>query len=69
MSSLFPTFLSVWQRVKRVLATDTRDISPTLNDIVQQVRAVYNPDLEPIIVGGVIVEWVDRRTGQRPLFS
>jgi hypothetical protein len=26
MSSLFPTFISVWQRAKRLLSSDTRDI-------------------------------------------
>ncbi len=26
MTTLFPTFTSIWQRAKRFLATDTRDI-------------------------------------------
>jgi hypothetical protein len=26
MSTLFPTFVSIWQRAKQLLSTDTRDI-------------------------------------------
>jgi hypothetical protein len=33
MSALFPTFTSIWQRAKRLLMTDTRDIWQALEDL------------------------------------
>jgi hypothetical protein len=33
MSALFPTFTSIWQRAKRLLMTDTRDIWQAVEDL------------------------------------
>jgi hypothetical protein len=36
MSALFPTFTSIWQRAKRLLMTDTRDIWQALETSEQE---------------------------------
>lgn len=42
MAVLFPTFTNIWQRAKRLLATDTRDIW-------QRIEAVLEADEERYI--------------------
>lgn len=37
--------------------------------LINQVKAVYDPQLIPIKQGGIIVTWVDARTGMQPWFS
>ena len=46
-----------------------QDITPSLMALRNQLAAVIDPKLEPIIAGGMIIEWVDVRTGDRPWFS
>lgn len=45
------------------------DITPAFRNLIDQVKAVYDPHLEPVVSGGMIVDWVDIRTGKRPWFS
>jgi hypothetical protein len=42
------------------------DITPHLLELQNQLAAIYDPQLVPVVVAGVTVEWVDRRTGERP---
>jgi hypothetical protein len=51
MSTLFPTFLSIWQRAKQLLSTDTRDIWQAL-EIPEEVAGqgfydgcIYHPSI------------------------
>jgi len=46
-----------------------QDITPSLMALRNQLAAVIDPNLEPIIAGGMIIDWVDVRTGDRPWFS
>ncbi len=45
------------------------DITPVFKNLLNQLKAVYDPQLQSVIVGGCIVDWVDARTGDRPWFS
>ncbi len=45
------------------------DVSPVFKNLLNQLKAVYSPQLEPIKVGGIVVDWVDVRTGENPWFS
>lgn len=38
-------------------------------ELVNQVKAVYDPQLVPIKQNGIIIGWVDERTGMQPWFS
>jgi hypothetical protein len=51
MSALFPTFTSIWQRAKRLLMTDTRDIWQAM-EIPQEITGqgfydgfIYHPPI------------------------
>lgn len=69
MTALFPTFTSIWERAKRILCTDVTHITPAMRSISNELAAIYEPQLVPVRIDGVTVEWVDSRTGKRPLFS
>jgi hypothetical protein len=45
------------------------DITPVFKNFLNQLKAVYDPHLQPVVIGGCIVDWVDGRTGERPWFS
>lgn len=45
------------------------DVSPVFKNLFNQIKAVYDPQLEPVIEAGCILDWVDSRTGDRPWFS
>jgi hypothetical protein len=45
MSALFPTFTSIWQRAKRLLMTDTRDIWQALEASEQENQTT---DFQPV---------------------
>ncbi len=45
------------------------DITPVFKNLLNQIKAVYDPQLQPVIIGGCIVDWVDVRTNDRPWFS
>jgi hypothetical protein len=45
------------------------DVTPVFKNLLNQLKAVYDPQLQAVIVGGCIVDWVDARTGDRPWFS
>jgi hypothetical protein len=54
--------------LKRIWQALNTDITPHLLDIKNQIAAIYDPQLIPIMVDSHIIEWVDRRTGERPWF-
>lgn len=37
--------------------------------LINQVQAIYDPQLVPIRENGIIIGWVDQRTGMQPWFS
>lgn len=37
--------------------------------LINQVKAVYDPQLVPVRENGIIIGWVDARTGMQPWFS
>jgi hypothetical protein len=45
------------------------DVTPVFKNLLNQIKAVYDPRLKPIIEGGCILYWVDTRTGDHPWFS
>jgi hypothetical protein len=51
MTTLFPTFTSIWQRAKRFLATDTRDIWQRLEE------SPDHPDRVEVFVVGECLYW------------
>jgi len=55
--------------VKKLWEGLNSDVSPAFKSLFNQIRAIYNPQLKPFIIGGCIVEWVDVRTNERPWFS
>ena len=55
--------------VKNVWQSLNTDISPILQTISDEIAAIYNPQLVPVKVDGITLEWVDKRTGRRPIFS
>ena len=69
---LIDNYLQSLQSEKTKMNTLKRiwqDITPSLMALRNQFAAVYDPNLEPIIAGGMIVDWIDVRTGDRPWFS
>jgi hypothetical protein len=45
------------------------DITPVFKGLLNQLKAMYDPQLQPVLVGECIVDWVDVRTGEKPWFS
>lgn len=54
--------------LKKLWTALNSDISPALKDLKKQLQAIYDPQLVPVTVGDMTIEWVDRRTGERPWF-
>lgn len=52
--------------LKRIWQALNTDITPALKDLKNQLQAIYDPQLVPVTVGDMTIEWVDRRTGERP---
>jgi hypothetical protein len=52
--------------LKKLWKALNTDITPALKDFKNQVLAIYDPQLIPIMVDSHIIEWVDSRTGERP---
>ena len=46
MTTLFPTFTSIWQRAKRFLATDTRDIWQRIEATLEADESRYQEQLK-----------------------
>ena len=46
MTTLFPTFTSIWQRAKRFLSTDTRDIWQGIEATLEADEARYQEQLK-----------------------
>ena len=46
MTTLFPTFTSIWQRAKRFLATDTRDIWQRIEATLEADEKRYQGQLK-----------------------
>lgn len=55
--------------LKRIWQALNTDIAPSLLALRNQLAAIYKLQLVPVIVGGMIVDWVDSRTGDSPWFS
>lgn len=55
--------------LKRIWQALNTDIAPSLLALRNQLAAIYEPQLVPVIVGDMIVDWVDSRTGENPWFS
>jgi hypothetical protein len=55
--------------VQRIWSSLNADITPVFKNLLNQLKAVYDPRLQPVVIGGCIVDWVDSRTGERPWFS
>lgn len=36
------------------------DVTPVFKSLLNQIKAVYDPQLQPVIIGGCVVDWVDR---------
>jgi len=54
--------------LKRIWSALNTDITPHLQELKNQIAAIYDPQLIPIHSGDITIEWIDRRTGQRPWF-
>jgi hypothetical protein len=54
--------------LKKIWKALNTDITPHLQELQNQIAAIYDPQLIPVHSGGVTVEWVDVRTGERPWF-
>ncbi len=52
MSTLFPTFISVWQRAKRILSTDARDIFQRALELAEESEQQEERDFH--VVGGYL---------------
>lgn len=46
MTALFPTFTSIWQRAKRYLATDTRDIWQRIEAVLEADEQRYEQECQ-----------------------
>jgi hypothetical protein len=46
-----------------------KGIAKFFKNLVTQLQVAYDPDLIPLYGGGIIIDWVDSRTGERPWFS
>lgn len=54
---------------KKVWAGLNADVTPVFKNLLNQLKAVYDPQLVPVRAGGCIIGWVDVRTGESPWFS
>jgi hypothetical protein len=61
--------LAVAKITQKIWKALNSDVSPVFKNLFNQLKAVYDPQLQPIIEGGCIIDWVDARTGDRPWFS
>ena len=55
--------------VQRIWSSLNADITPAFKNLINQLKALYEPQLVPIKAGGIVLEWVDSRTSERPWFS
>jgi hypothetical protein len=54
--------------LKRIWQALNTDITSHLQDLKNQIAAIYSPELIPVRSAGVTLEWIDRRTGEKPWF-
>jgi hypothetical protein len=52
MAALFPTFTSIWQRAKRFLETDTRDVFQKALELLEESEQQEEKDFH--VVGGYL---------------
>lgn len=52
--------------LKKLWTALNTDIAPAIKDLQNQLAAIYNPQLVPVVIGDCIIDWVDTRTGDRP---
>ena len=55
--------------VKKVWEGLNTDVTPVFKNLLNQISAIYDPQLQPIIEGGCVIDWIDARTGDRAWFS
>jgi hypothetical protein len=55
--------------VKQLWEGLNTDVTPVFKNLLNQLKAVYAPRLEPIKAGGIILDWIDAETGGNPWFS
>jgi hypothetical protein len=51
--------------LKRIWQALNTDITPHLQAIRDNILDIYDPQLVPVHSGGVTIEWVSARTGER----
>jgi hypothetical protein len=51
--------------LKKLWTVLNTDITPHLQTIRNNILDIYDPQLVPVHSGGVTIEWVSARTGQR----
>jgi hypothetical protein len=51
--------------LKKLWTLLNTDISPALKTLRDNILDIYDPQLVPIHSGGITIEWVSARTGQR----
>jgi len=51
--------------LKKIWTALNTDISPALKTLRDNILDIYDPQLVPVHSGGITVEWVSARTGQR----
>ena len=51
--------------LKRLWTVLNTDITPHLQAIRDNIFDIYDPQLVPVHSGGITIEWVSARTGQR----
>ena len=51
--------------LKKLWTTLNTDISPALKTLRDNILDIYDPQLVPVHSGGITIEWVSARTGQR----
>lgn len=64
-----PEVLAVAKITQKLWKTLNSDVSPVVNSFINQLKAIYSPQLKPVKVGGIIIEWVDGNTNETPWFS
>jgi hypothetical protein len=62
---LEPDSVEQMNYLKKLWTTLNSDISPALKTLRDNILDIYDPQLVPVHSGGITIEWVSARTGQR----
>jgi hypothetical protein len=60
-----PLEIQQMNTLKRIWQALNTDITPHLQAIRDNILDIYDPQLVPVHSGGVTIEWVSARTGER----